>query len=147
MPYDTRYGRKAGSLMSGEETVFLWEILRQGVKGRWVPGVPVLHTIPVERQTIAHLRKALTGVGLELGLRFPARSRLEFRGVPLWLWRDALTFEARFRLRRIARRSSNWHADLVVAAVAWGRIQWTLQNRRNDAAEASLLRKIQAPLV
>ena len=35
MPYDTRYGRKAGSLVSGEETVFMRELLARGIKGRW----------------------------------------------------------------------------------------------------------------
>jgi glycosyltransferase involved in cell wall biosynthesis len=132
MPYDTRYGRKADSLMSGEETVFLRELLRLGVKGRWVPDVAVLHTITVERQSIAYLRKALTGVGHELGLRFPTHSKVEFLGVPLWLWREALTYEARFRWRRLVRKSSDWHSDLVVAAIAWGRIQWAIQNKRTD---------------
>lgn len=130
VPYDTRYGRKAGGLMSGEETVFLQEILRLGVKGRWVPDVAVLHTIPVERQSLAHLRRALNGVGHELGLRCPTHSTLDFLGVPLWLWREALTSEARFRWRRLARSSSDWHADLAGAAISWGRIQRTLQNRR-----------------
>jgi glycosyltransferase involved in cell wall biosynthesis len=132
MPYDTRYGRKAGSLMSGEETVFLQELLRLGVKGRWVPDVAVLHTIPVERQSIAHLRKALNGVGHELGLRSRMRGRREFLGVPLWLWREALAYEARFRWRQLVRPSSGWHADLAGAAISWGRIQRTIQNRRSN---------------
>ena len=131
MPYDTRYGRKAGSLVSGEETVFLQELLRLGVKGRWIPDVPVLHTIPVERQSIAYLRRALKGVGHELGLRCPTQSRLDFLGVPLWLWREALTSEARFRWRKLAR-SPGWHSDLAGAAISWGRIQCTIQNRHNN---------------
>lgn len=134
MPYDTRYGRKATSLMSGEETVFLRELLRQGVRGRWLPEVGVLHTVPIERQSVVHLRKALTGVGRELGLRSPTRSRLEFLGIPLWLWREALTFEARFRWRKLASSSSDWHSDLAGAAISWGRIQQTLQNRRDESA-------------
>ena len=133
MPYDTRYGRKAGSLMSGEETVFLRALLEQGVKGRWLSDVPVLHTIAVERQTIGYLRKALRGVGEELGLRYPARSKREFLGVPLWLWRDALTFEARFRWRKLVHASSAWQADLAVAAISWGRIQRMRQERRADS--------------
>jgi hypothetical protein len=136
MPYDTRYGRKGTNLMSGEETVFLQELLSQGVKGRWVPDVPVLHTIPVERQSVVHLRKALTGVGRELGLRSPTRGKLQFLGIPLWLWRDALTFEARFRWRRLASASSGWHSDLAGAAISWGRIQQMLQNRRGDSGMA-----------
>ena len=131
MPYDPRYGRKAGSLVSGEETVFLQELLRLGVQGRWIPDVPVLHTIPVERQSIAYLRKALKGVGHELGLRCPTQSRLDFLGVPLWLWREALTSEARFRWRKLAR-SPGWHSDLAGAAISWGRIQCTMQSRHGD---------------
>jgi hypothetical protein len=141
MPYDTRYGRKAGSLMSGEETVFLRELLRQGVQGRWLADITVLHTIPVERQSIAHLRKALTGVGRELGLRSPTRSRLEVLGIPLWLWREALTFEARFRWRKLASASSGWHSDLAAAAISWGRIQQMLQNRRDDSSLSSQTRE------
>jgi glycosyltransferase involved in cell wall biosynthesis len=129
IPYDTRYGRKATGLVSGEETVFMRELLARGVKGRWLIGVPVLHSVPKERQTVSHLRRALNGVGHELGIRSPARSKLEFRGIPLWLWRDALTFEARFRWRKFRRASSGWHSDLAVAAISWGRIQRMLQDR------------------
>jgi glucosyl-dolichyl phosphate glucuronosyltransferase len=130
MPYDTRYGRKAGGLVSGEETVFLRELLARGVKGRWLSDVTVLHAVPVERQSVDYLRKALTGVGHELGIRSPAHSKLEFRGIPLWLWRDAVTYEARFRWGKFVRASSGWHADLVGAAISWGRIQRMLQDRR-----------------
>ena len=132
MPYDTRYGRKAGSLVSGEETVFLQDLLRLGVKGRWLAGVGVLHTIPVERQSVPYLRKALTGVGHELGLRLTTRSRVRLLGVPLWLWRDAVAFEARFRWRKLRRPSSGWHADLALAAISWGRIQRMMQSGRGD---------------
>jgi glucosyl-dolichyl phosphate glucuronosyltransferase len=134
MPYDTRYGRKATSLMSGEETVFLRELLSQGVRGRWLPELGVLHAVTVERQSVAYLRRALTGVGRELGLRSPTRGKLEFLGIPLWLWRDALTFEARFRWRKLASASSSWHSDLAGAAISWGRIQQMRQNRRDDSA-------------
>jgi glycosyltransferase involved in cell wall biosynthesis len=134
MPYDTRYGRKATSLMSGEETVFLRALLNQGVRGRWLTAVSVLHTVPIERQSVVYLRKALTGVGRELGLRSPARGRLEFLGIPVWLWRQAFTFEARFRLRKLASGSSDWHSDLAGAAISWGRIQQMLENRRDDSA-------------
>lgn len=130
LPYDTRYGRKAGGLVSGEETVFLRELLARGIKGRWLSNIPVLHAVPVERQTVKHLRRALNGVGHELGIRSPARSKLEFRGIPLWLWRDALTFEARYRWRKFLSVSSGWHSDLAVAAISWGRIQRMLQDRR-----------------
>jgi hypothetical protein len=130
MPYDTRYGRSAGGLVSGEETVFLRELLAKGVQGRWLTDVPVLHSVPVERQTVKHLRRALNGVGHELGMRSPARSSLEFRGIPLWLWRDAFTFEARYRWRKLVRETSGWHGDLAVAAISWGRIQRMLQERR-----------------
>lgn len=132
MPYDTRYGRKAGGLVSGEETVFLRGLLDSGVKGRWLSHVGVLHAVPVERQSVAYLRRALNGVGHELGIRFPTRGRLEFLHVPLWLWRDAITAEARFRLKRLGRPKSDWQSDLAGAAIAWGRIQRTLQNHRSS---------------
>jgi len=131
MPYDTRYGRKAGGLVSGEETVFLQGLLRLGVRGRWIRDVPVLHAVPVERQSIAYLRRALKGVGHELGLRYPTRSKLDFLGAPLWLWREALSSEARFRWRKLAR-SPGWHSDLAGAAISWGRIECRMQNRHSD---------------
>lgn len=141
LPYDTRYGRKATNLMSGEETVFLRELLSQGVRGRWLPEVGGLHAVPIERQSVAYLRKALTGVGRELGLRSPTRSRMELLGIPLWLWRQALTFEARFRLRKLASASSDWHSDLAGAAISWGRIQQMLQSRREDSSLSSQTRE------
>jgi glycosyltransferase involved in cell wall biosynthesis len=127
-PYDTRYGRSAGSLLSGEETVFMQELLRAGVKGWWVPQVPVLHSVPVERQTISHIRKALNGVGHELGIRSPATGKIRIRGVPLWLWREAIGNELKFRLGRFSG-SERWHSHFVTATIAWGRIERALQIR------------------
>jgi glycosyltransferase involved in cell wall biosynthesis len=131
IPYDTRYGRKAGGLVSGEETVFLRELLARGVKGRWLHSIPVLHSVPAERQSVKYLRRALNGVGHELGIRSATSSARQFRGVPLWLWRDALTFEARFRVRKLLR-SSAWHGDLAVAAISWGRIERMLEDRQSS---------------
>jgi glycosyltransferase involved in cell wall biosynthesis len=125
-PYDTRYGRSAGSLVSGEETVFMQELLRLGIKGRWLPQVPVLHAVPVERQSIAHLRRALNGVGHELGIRSPANGKPKLFGVPVWLWREAITSEARFRSGRFFR-IPGWHSHLASAAISWGRIQRTMR--------------------
>lgn len=125
-PYDTRYGRNAGGLMSGEETVFLQELLRLGIQGRWLPEIPVLHWVPVERQSIAHLRKAFNGVGHELGIRCPPAGRPRMFGVPLWLWYEAITSEARFRWGRLTHRGA-WHSDLATSAICWGRIQRTRQ--------------------
>jgi glucosyl-dolichyl phosphate glucuronosyltransferase len=136
MPYDTRYGRKAGGLVSGEETVFLRGLLASGVKGLWLQDVAVQHAVPVERQSVAYLRRALNGVGQELAMRFPSRARREFLGVPLWLWRDAVTFEARFRLKRLARKDAGWHEDFVGAAISWGRIQRTIRDNRASASTA-----------
>ena len=120
--------------ISGGSEISAWNRRRhvdaRGIKGRWLSNIPVLHAVPVERQTVKHLRRALNGVGHELGIRSPARSKLEFRGIPLWLWRDALTFEARYRWRKFLSVSYGWHSDLAVAAISWGRIQRMLQDRR-----------------
>lgn len=132
MPYDTRYGRKAGALMSGEETVFLQELLRLGVKGRWVSSVGVLHAVPRQRQTVAHLRQALNGVGYELAVRAQSRGRMALFGVPLWLWREAIASEVRFRWRRLLHPTTGWQRDLAVAAIAWGRIRHTVRMRRGE---------------
>lgn len=127
-PYDTRYGRSAGALLSGEETVFMQELLARGVKGWWVPQVPVLHCVPIERQTISHLRKALNGVGHELGIRSPATGKFRIRSVPVWLWREAVTNEVKFRFGRLVR-SRKWHSHFAAATIARGRIERALKDR------------------
>jgi hypothetical protein len=135
-PYDTRYGRSAGSLLSGEETVFMQALLRDGIKGWWLPQVPVLHAVPVERQSIAHIRKALHGVGQELAIRSPVTGRLSFGRVPLWLWREAITGETMFRVGRLVN-TRGWHSHLARASIAWGRIQRTRQKKNAERVGVS----------
>lgn len=127
-PYDTRYGRNAGGLMSGEETVFLQELLRLGIQGRWLSEVSVLHSVPAERQSIAHLRKAFNGVGHELGIRCPPMGGPRMFGIPLWLWYAAVTSEVRFRWGRLTD-GAGWHSQLATSAICWGRIQRTRQTQ------------------
>ncbi|MFA6074219.1 MAG: glycosyltransferase family 2 protein [Negativicutes bacterium] len=47
--FRTELGRKGNSLVSGEDTVFVDELLSKGCKALFVPGAKVYHQIPVDR--------------------------------------------------------------------------------------------------
>lgn len=122
-PYDPRLGRRGRDLRSGEETAVLQRILAEGGRGVWVPGATLRHYVSAERQTREYLRRYYfnNGAAHSLSGYGTGDSRL-FLGRPLWLWRQAVTNEIAYWVRRPFSGPLVWGAHLRAATTAWGQL-------------------------
>jgi len=121
-PYDTRYGRKQDGQLRGSESTVLEQMVADGLDGRWVPGARVRHHVPEDHQTLAYYRSYYYQAGRcaamrdrDLGEHQDLRSRL-------YLVRQVLKGELKYRLRRILCKPHVWIEDLRQLAYHWGRL-------------------------
>ncbi|HEX5387021.1 MAG TPA: glycosyltransferase [Gemmatimonadales bacterium] len=121
--YDPRLGPRPESGLRGEEITLVKQLLAEGAHGWWVPGARVKHYIPAARQRVSYIRDWYHGWGEYLARTSPAAGGTALGGRPLWLWREMLESECRFRLRRLVARPEVWVEDLKAAATAWGRFR------------------------
>lgn len=118
--YDPALGRRGTLLYAGEEWAVLQELLKRGASGRWVPGARVRHVIPAARQSVRYLRRYYVGNGSSLAHHRHVEGEAMLFGRPRWAWREAVTQEAAYRLRRLYSPSSVWSPHLKRASIAWG---------------------------
>jgi glucosyl-dolichyl phosphate glucuronosyltransferase len=103
--FDTRIGRKAGTLLGQEVREWCWRAHAAGLTGFYVPDVVVQHRIPRERLTRAYFRRWFYWRGISramlyaetaLDMEKPEQTTLDFAtvphvaGVPRYLFRSAL---------------------------------------------------------
>ncbi len=119
--YDPRFGRAGASLVGGEETRVLAQILAMGRTGRWVPGARVVHRIPPRLQTRSHVRRFFVAYG-----RATVREQgVDVRRAPRRLWRVVRSSPAVVGIRR-ARGDRAALMALRDASIAWGRFLETI---------------------
>jgi glycosyltransferase involved in cell wall biosynthesis len=121
--YDPRLGRRGTHLYGFEESAVLRQLLARGARGRWVPGAHVRHVISRRRQTPHYLRSYYEGHGTSIALTWPPTGAPTLLGRPRWLWREAISHELAYRLRRLYASSAVWTAHLRRASVAWGMLR------------------------
>jgi glycosyltransferase involved in cell wall biosynthesis len=119
IPFDPTLGRvgKSGGCLN-EESAFFKDVLRLGYRGRWVGECPVLHVIPVERQTTRYLRQYHRLAGASPTHGRPQSAMLA--GRPRWLWREWVQNELAFVLFRYTAPPSTWFGHLKRASYARG---------------------------
>ena len=121
-PYQPTLGRRAGSLLGGEEVDLVQRMLDAGLTGRWVPTARVRHLIPADRQTTRYLRAYFFAQGQlqppQSGDRVP-----KLWGRPRWLWRRAMEAEFSYRIRRLGSGPETWIGDLIEASMLWGQLR------------------------
>jgi glycosyltransferase involved in cell wall biosynthesis len=125
--YEPTLGRQPGHPgLSGEETDVISRALADGESGWWVPEARVVHHIPRERQTFAHLRRFYAAYG-EIMSRaaVPGETRARLLG-------QACLAEVRYRAARVVQPPERWIVSLVASAVAWGRFRSSRQSPRQD---------------
>lgn len=120
--YRADLGRRPGSMLGAEELALGHELLTRGGTGRWVPGARVRHVISRDRQSVAYLRDYYHGTGQVLARLHDAPGR-RFLGRPLWLWRQAVEYEVRFRVKRWSGARRGWIEDLKLASIARGQLR------------------------
>jgi glycosyltransferase involved in cell wall biosynthesis len=133
-PYDPDLGVRPDSVIGGEETSVIKNMMADGVTGWWVPDARVRHYIPSTRQTIAFLRKYYKGYGEYCALRDLDTEEVKLFGAPRWLWREAIAAEIRYRWRRYFSQPDVWIVDLMSSSQARGQLRGFRENRK--AAEA-----------
>lgn len=121
--YDPGLGLRPGSSMRSEELALVRHLAGSGREGWWVPAARVTHFIPKARQTVDYLRGYYFGWGEYLG-RGAAPQGPALLGRPLWLWRELVESEARYRLWRVLGRPERWLDELKTSSAARGRFRW-----------------------
>ncbi len=121
--YDPALGRRDTLLYAGEEWAVLQELLRRGASGRWVPAARIRHVIPAARQSVRYLRRYYTGNGVSLARHRNAAGEKTLFGRPRWAWREAVTQELAYRVRRLYAPSDVWSSHLKRASIAWGLVR------------------------
>lgn len=136
--YDTKRGRKAKTLLSGEETHVMSSMLAAGHRGRWLPEASVQHVIGEERQTVRYVRDYYHATGvLERRLKTSesARNRTNaartWASIPAWLLRKAVMGETQYRMARLTKPSVDWLPKLATASHLWGHLSEVLRERRH----------------
>jgi glycosyltransferase involved in cell wall biosynthesis len=125
-PYDPNLGPRPGSGLRGEEITLVKRLLAEGAEGWWIPEAAVRHFVPANAQNLAHIRKWYGGWG-EYVAQLPGQpSSRRFLGRPLWLWREVVESELRFRYRRAFGTPEEWMEALKAASVARGRFHATV---------------------
>lgn len=123
-PYDPELGLRPGSAVRGDEMAMIRALFSAGRTGWWVPDAKVRHFIPKRRQTIEYLLEYFDGTGRLLGRLTKDRGERKLFGRPLWLWREAVESEVRYRLRRCYAGPGVWVWDLRGARESRARLRW-----------------------
>jgi len=124
--YDPALGPRPGSGLRGEEITLVKRMLAEGAEGWWVPEAEVRHFIPAHRQNLVYVREWYRGWGEYLA-QVPAEvGRGRLLGRPLWLWREVVETELRYRYRKAAGDPEEWMEALKAASVARGRFDATV---------------------
>jgi hypothetical protein len=122
-PYDSSRGPRGSHYVVGEETTMVLAMLRAGHTGWYVPDARVQHVVPRSHQTIAYLRRYARGFGESLcGPGDHPREPPMLFGKPLFMLREALEAEARYRWRRLTTPPEVWIRDLGRAGMNWGKL-------------------------
>jgi len=121
MSYDPDLGPRPASGLRGEEVTLVQSLYADGCRGYWVPEARVRHYIPEARQSLGYLREWYRGAGEVLVRRAPAPEGRLFLGRPLWLWRELIQRQLRYRLRRTISGPEIWIEELKKLATAQGR--------------------------
>jgi glycosyltransferase involved in cell wall biosynthesis len=122
-PFDAALGVRPGGRMGGEETDVVRRALAAGHTGWWVPTAHVRHYIPLERQTLKYVRGWYYAYGQYLSLADAATSQPVLFGRPRYLWKQAITAELRYHVRRRLCAPRLWVDDLVLASTAGGQLR------------------------
>jgi glucosyl-dolichyl phosphate glucuronosyltransferase len=121
--FDPNLGHRGELLTPDEDTDFMRALMKQGVRGYYVPSAVVHHRNPVERATERFLRLWFKGAGM-VSVRkkgYGNRRHLWF-GAPRHIWRKVLVSTGRYALTRWSRPSRVWIRHEIAMSSCWGAI-------------------------
>jgi glycosyltransferase involved in cell wall biosynthesis len=119
-PFDPELGRIRNGGLMAEETTLILQLLAEGHSGFWLSRAAVRHFVPKKNQTMEFIRRYYTAIGAtSVKNRAEVNSNLLW-GKPRWAWKEAVLFEARYRIRQFYSPASSWLLDLRRACIARG---------------------------
>ena len=121
-PFDSLLGPSGKRRVNGSEKSLILKLLTDGRAGRWVEDARVEHCVQEKQMTTDFLRWYFTGQGAAMALVPPEPGMKMLWGRPRWLWREALSAELQYRVRRLIASPRTWMVDLKRASVARGRL-------------------------
>jgi len=121
-PFDSLLGPSGNTRINGSEKALILKLLAGGHAGRWVEYARVEHCVQEKQMTTDFLRWYFTGQGASMALA-PSKPGVKMLwGRPRWLWREAVSAELQYRVRRLVSSPCTWMVDLKRASVARGRL-------------------------
>lgn len=123
-PFDPMLGPRGKRRINGSETELILELFDRGHGGRWVEEARVEHCIQEKQMSTEFLRWYFTGQGASMARYAPEPGTKMLWGRPRWLWREAVSAELLYRVRRLHASPETWIADLKRASVARGRLTY-----------------------
>lgn len=118
-PFDVSVGPRHASYATGEESEVMMRMLHEGVEGWWTPDPRVGHWIPKRSQTPRYVRRWFVGCG-KGEVRLQNQTAMNLAERPCRLFKRALRYELRYRIRRHRVPSNEWILDLMHAGKMHG---------------------------
>jgi hypothetical protein len=120
-PFNPTLGPKGNSRINGSETELILKLLANGHTGRWVESARVEHCIQEKQMTTGFLRWYFTGYGASQAIMEPPEPDTKMLwGRPRWLWKELVTAEIQYHVRRVHASPKEWIRDLKHASIARG---------------------------
>jgi glucosyl-dolichyl phosphate glucuronosyltransferase len=121
-PFDSLLGPSGKTRINGSEKALILKLLASGHAGGWVEEARVEHCVQEKQMTTDFLRWYFSGQGASMAL-VPVEPGMKMLwGRPRWLWREAVSAELQYRMRRLVSSPRTWMVDLKRASVARGRL-------------------------
>ncbi len=116
-------GPTVGNPIRGEETYLLFQLLKRGLNGIYLPDAIVHHRNLAERMTERYVRQWYKGFGMAevRDGKVEPGDRWLF-GSPRYLWRRYLSTMVLYACTRFTRPASVWLAHECRMAILWGQI-------------------------
>jgi len=135
-PFREDLGVNGTSLISHDESEYMWRLLKAGYRGLYVPEMVVHHRNTPERMTERYMLRLFSACGathVRLGMIAP--SAVELFNAPRYLWRRLASSSFAYLLRRLMPTHGNaWVPAARYMAITWG----SISEYRRMAAERSV---------
>ena len=125
--YNTKYGPRPNSESCGEETVFMYELLKNGYEGRWVPQAKVNHYVPKQRMSVKYLKNVFEAWGELTWLAIENGDFKNQYGTFKNMLKSAVRTKCKYKYHRLFSTNKVWMRHLKISSMSWGRLKSRLK--------------------
>jgi cellulose synthase/poly-beta-1,6-N-acetylglucosamine synthase-like glycosyltransferase len=134
-PFSPELGRVGRGMLACEETFLIRDLFARGFSGRWVPDAKLQHYVREEQLTTEYIRRWNKGYGATMARLDSERPEKLLFGSPRWMWRDLLTAECRYRIKKLFHGPDRWIGDMQRANFLSGYMT-EYRSRRDERSNA-----------